>query len=257
MPAPDADAPHDGLAVDLRRAVEAVEAELGGPQSFFEVTATPQLTNVFVAIDDATAAVPYVFVDGELEAPAPTLDGVRGTRSLPPRSTFDETFLLGRIADELPTATIESVSVEGGPDGTAVRYVVSRRRPTRAVLDIVVGARRGDPQRRPVTSARRRAGAVVSGTGGVTPGWYGGGDMSNWGSSKKRTPASRSGSSKGSQVASAPDGIRQVRDLEIELEVDVEVEGVVGSRARRHAARRAGLAADAGERRDARRGRRP
>ena len=46
--------------------------------------------------------------------------------------------LLGRLADELPTAIIESVSVVGGPGG-AVRYVVSARSDEGGLLDIVVG----------------------------------------------------------------------------------------------------------------------
>ena len=126
------------MAVDLRRAVEAVEAELGGPQEFFEVTATPQLTNVFVAIEEATAAVPYVFLDGELEAPAPTLEGAEGQHVHVVGADVRRAMLLVRHRRELPTATIESVSVEGGPDGT-VRYVVAARSDEGGLLDIVVG----------------------------------------------------------------------------------------------------------------------
>jgi hypothetical protein len=126
------------LAASMRDAVDAVDAELGGPQSYFEVTSTSQLTNVFLAIDDGTSAVPYVFLDGVLEAPGPTLEGATGNTFTAAALSFDPLVLLGRIADELPSAIIESVSVEGGPDGT-VRYVVSARSDDGGLLDIVVG----------------------------------------------------------------------------------------------------------------------
>ncbi len=134
----EADDDLQALAVALRDAATAVDAELGAPQSFFELTATPKLTNVFVAIDEATAAVPYVFIDGVLEPPAPTIDGVTGYTFEADALTFDETVLLGRIADELPSAIIESVSVEGGPGG-AVRYVVSARSDDGGLLEVIVG----------------------------------------------------------------------------------------------------------------------
>jgi hypothetical protein len=132
-----ADPDLQALARSVREGVVAVDEELGGPQSYFEVTATPQLTNVFVAVDDGTAAVPYVLLDGTLEAPGPALDAAGNTFTAA-ALTFDETVLLGRIADELPSAAIESLSVEGGPGG-AVRYVVSARSDDGGVLEIIVG----------------------------------------------------------------------------------------------------------------------
>ncbi len=125
------------LPADVRAAMAAVEAELGGPQEYFEVTASSQFTNVFVASDDATAAIPYVYLDGELQAPGPTMTGAAGNTFTADAVTFDDALVLAVIADELPATVIDSLSVDGGPDGT-VRYVVAAHSADGGALDIVV-----------------------------------------------------------------------------------------------------------------------
>jgi hypothetical protein len=127
----------DSFIVEVRAAAAAVEAELGGAQEFFEITATPQLTNVFVAVDDATAAIPYAFVDGELKAPAPRIDGVQGQTFQLEAVDFDEATVLSGVEADLAGSTIDAFSVEGGPGGF-VRYVVSVRSEQGGVLDVVV-----------------------------------------------------------------------------------------------------------------------
>jgi hypothetical protein len=125
-----------GFVADVSAAVEAVEAERGPGQEYFEVTAGPQFTNVFVAVEDATAAIPYVYRNGQLEPPAPTLSGASGFTFTAEAADVDDA-ILATILDELPEATIEALSIEGG-DGDAVRYVVTARSPEGGVLEITV-----------------------------------------------------------------------------------------------------------------------
>ncbi len=122
---------------DIRPAIDAVEAELGAGQKFFEVTANEQVVNLFVAVDDATAALPYVFLDGELQPPAPTLTGASGFTFTADAVDFDDS-ILDAVSEQLPDSSIQALSIEGG-DGGVVRYVISTLSPEGGRLDVTVG----------------------------------------------------------------------------------------------------------------------
>jgi hypothetical protein len=128
--------PGTGFVADISAAVDAVEAERGPGQEYFEITAGAQFTNVFVAVEDATAAIPYVYRDGQLEPPAPMLSGASGFTFTAEAAQVDDT-ILATILEELPEATIDTLSIEGG-DGGAVRYVVAARSSEGGVLEITV-----------------------------------------------------------------------------------------------------------------------
>jgi hypothetical protein len=107
----------------LAPAVEALEAELGGPQEYFEINVDERLVNLFVADDDGTSVVPYLFLDGELQPPAPAQPVVEGTTFAATAIDVDPDTVLDMVAVELPTATMRRFVVLVGPEG-ALRYEV-------------------------------------------------------------------------------------------------------------------------------------
>lgn len=135
----DAAIPSDSFVVDIAPAIAAVERELGVGQQYFEVTANRQVTNLFVAVDGATAAVPYVYLDGVLQPPAPKLTGASGYTFSADAVDFDENLILTAVERELAESSIEALSIEAG-DGGIVRYVVSTLSPEGGRLDVTVAA---------------------------------------------------------------------------------------------------------------------
>ncbi len=122
---------------DVFAAIDAVEAELGAGQRFFEVTANAQFTNVFVAVDDGTAAVAYAFVDGELQPPAPKQTGADGLTFGRDDVEFDPELVLSGVQAELSESMVDAISVYG--DGVGATYVLAATSPAGGFLDIVVG----------------------------------------------------------------------------------------------------------------------
>ena len=130
------DAPDFVLAV--YDAIAALESQLGEEQEFFEVTANAQFTNVFVATDEGTVAVPYLYVDGELQPPAPGQEGASGDTFTAADVDFEPNMILSGVAADLPDTTIDALSVYG--DGVGTVYVLGATSKVGGQLDIRVTA---------------------------------------------------------------------------------------------------------------------
>ena len=100
-------------------AVAALEAELGGPQEYFEINATPQLVNLFVAMELATAVQPWVYLDGGLSSEEP--QAAQGGTLLGTDLDFDPATIFSQLQSELPGATVESFYIHGNGEG-GVQY---------------------------------------------------------------------------------------------------------------------------------------
>ena len=94
--------------------------------------------NVFVATDDESTATAFVYLDGELEEPAPP-QGVEGGATFRADAVdFDPDVVLDTVATELEDSVIGQFVVVGGPGG-AVRYEAIVTSDLGGSLSVVVG----------------------------------------------------------------------------------------------------------------------
>ena len=116
-------APGDPVLVidEIPDAVAAVEAELGGPQRYFEINATGLLVNLFVASPDGTKATPYAHAAGQLSS-KDAFDA-QGNTFEASALDIDPQLVSSCIAGQLPTSSQDLFIVEGGTGG-AVRYTI-------------------------------------------------------------------------------------------------------------------------------------
>src|SRR3954469_4421804 len=89
------------LLEQIRPAVAALEAQLGGPQRYFEINATPTLVNLFVASADQTQAIAYVYQAKALQPPADA-QPASGPTFTAGEMTFDETKVMALTVAQLP-----------------------------------------------------------------------------------------------------------------------------------------------------------
>ena len=126
-------------AVDqIAPAIAAVEAELGGPQQYFEINATPQVVNLFVADAAKTSVTPYVYVGGAVAESGPS-SSAEGNTFAAAAATFDPATILDGVTNELPDPDIVVFTIVGGPGG-AVQYTASVQSSEGGVLDVTIAA---------------------------------------------------------------------------------------------------------------------
>lgn len=103
-------------------AMTALETKLGGPQEYFEINATPQLVNLFVALNDGKVAQGWVYLDGELTSK----EGQPATGHTFAKAAldFDPATVLTQVESQLPQSRPDVFIVEGG-EGGIVRYSVA------------------------------------------------------------------------------------------------------------------------------------
>lgn len=130
--------PDDQLpaVAEIPVAIEALEAELGGPQTYFEVNATARVVNLFVALNDEQLVQPWLYVDGELTSQ----DGqaASGGTFTGDDLDFVPTEVLTKVRAEVPDAILESFYVNGDGAGN-LQYGVLTSAQCGGGLDVVVG----------------------------------------------------------------------------------------------------------------------
>ncbi len=130
----DADLP---AVASIPDAIAALERELGGEQQYFEVNATARLVNLFVALNNATVAQAWVYVDGQLTSK----EGQAASGGTFTAADLDlrPDSVLSKVRDQIPEAILETFYVHGDGKGT-VEYGVLTSAQCGGGLDVVVGA---------------------------------------------------------------------------------------------------------------------
>ncbi|WP_162941931.1 hypothetical protein [Desertimonas flava] len=122
------------LIGEIAPAIDAVEEELGGPQQFFEVFADLNKVSVWVAMDDATRAVLYVWASDELteveSRPA------EGETFVAADLDIDADDILDQVLDDLGD-NVTKFSVIGG-EGDIVQYSALVESDRGGILEVVV-----------------------------------------------------------------------------------------------------------------------
>ena len=109
---------------------------MGGDIEFFEINAVPHAVNVFVALNGATVAQQYVYVDGVLSAGQG--QSASGGTFTADQLAFDPTTVFSTIRGQLPETILQTFYVNGDGQGN-VKYAVLAVAQCGGALDIVVG----------------------------------------------------------------------------------------------------------------------
>jgi hypothetical protein len=125
------------LLEQIRPAVAALEAQLGGPQRYFEINATPTLINLFVASADQTQAIAYVYQAKALQPPADA-QPASGPTFTAAEMTFDETKVMALTVAQLPKSTFLRFAVTGVAGG-GVHYTIATLSELGNEFDVLVG----------------------------------------------------------------------------------------------------------------------
>jgi hypothetical protein len=125
------------LLDEIGPAVAALEAQLGGPQDYFEINATARLVNLFVALNNGAVAQPWLYLEGTLTSAEGQAAG--GGTFVAASMDFDPDVILSQVLTELPGISIESFYVHGDGEGN-VLYGVLATSDKGGGLDVVLGA---------------------------------------------------------------------------------------------------------------------
>ncbi len=121
---------------NIDTAIAALEQQFGGAQQYFEINATARVVNLFVALNDAKVAQPWLWVDGELSSKEG--QAASGGTFAAADMDYESDKVLSQIRSKVPEAILESFYVNGNGTGSTL-YGVLATAQCGGGLDIVVG----------------------------------------------------------------------------------------------------------------------